>query len=163
MPFVSPSFLHITVRYIVIDRSSPLFRFDAVKNLVIESGGYSNVIAALSHRPGWPQLLPRLRYLHLTEDELDEKTIAAIPDFLRSHRNLVIILETENRDNLMRLLNPVCVIEGEFVPRKFHPLIPTEISQTERMVARPTSRTYPMTTSRIYPMMYIYLKADSHW
>lgn len=121
MTFLSPSFLHITAGRALVDDNNPLLRLDAIENLVVEGEGCSRVITVLGVRSGRPKLLPRLRYLFLIEDELDEKTIMAIPDFLRSRGNLVIALDPENRNNLFQLLNHVCVIKGEFFPSKTIP------------------------------------------
>jgi hypothetical protein len=118
VPFVSPSFLHITADRSLINYNNPLFCLDAVEHLVVEGGGCSKVMTVMSARPDQPQMLPKLRCLFFAEHELDEGVIATIPEFLRSRRNLVMVLDTENRNYLVQLLSHVCVIEGEFVSSK---------------------------------------------
>lgn len=123
MPFLSPSSLHITASHALVDDKNPLFQLDAIETLVVEGGWSSRVITILSIHSGQLQLLPRLRYLCFANDELDEKMIMTIPNFLRSRRNLVIVSDPENRINLFQLLNHVCVIEGDFVSLKTISLI----------------------------------------
>jgi hypothetical protein len=115
VPFVSPSFLHITADRSLVDYDNPLFCLDTVEHLVVEGGECSKVMAVMSARSDQPQILPKLRRLFFAEHELDKEVIVTIPEFLRSRRNLVMVLDPENRNYLVHLLSHVCVIEGEFV------------------------------------------------
>lgn len=152
MPFLSSSLLYITASPYLINYDSPLFRLDTIEHLIVEGERFTTIINALSRPPGRSQLLPKLINLFFPEDELDREMVDEIPKLLRSRKNLVIVVGTENRD-LTRGLSCTCSVEGEFAFLK-------TASFFTRINLLFTERTALVPTQGVYPMIYIHHKHE---
>ena len=115
MAFHQSSVLRITLCHRFVNYNSPLFRLANIGWLVIEGERFKTILDVLGERSG-QSLLPKLRYLIFVEKELEANEIKEIPTLLGFRKNLVVVVEPQNRNLIRRLrLNRVCTIEGAFV------------------------------------------------
>ena len=154
MSFAPSSTLRVTSPARLVDYDSPLFRLDAVESLVVEGEALGTILSFLKKRSASSPLLPKLRYLFfprdLLDDLLDEEIIGEVLEFLRSRKNVRIILASENR-GFTHGLNGSCVIEGEFISLE-------AILASNRMKFPFAEYTGLVPTRAARPLIYVHFK-----